>query len=148
MLLKLNRSQRTSGIMSKTVMFMLDARLELNAEEAASVRKYALGGQVIYNSAAARKHLEAADPDRYEDTALGTARFFTRLAMAKLSLNITIDGLTKGQHIECKDLDELLGAEEALKQACRSALSYLDIAKTFDGGEIVVDFNAPTEIAA
>lgn len=148
MLLKLSRSQRTSGLMSKTVLFMLDARLELNAEEAASVRKYALGSQVIYNSAASRKHLEAAATAVVQETAGSFVRMLASSAMARLSLNITIDSLTKGQHIECKDLDELLAAEEALKQACRSALSYLDIAKTFDGREIVVDFNAPAEIAA
>jgi hypothetical protein len=145
MQLKISRSQRTSGIMSKSIMFMLDARLELNAEEAASVRKYRLGDQAVYNSASSRKHLEAA-----AEAGMGGSNIssLVRIAMARLALNVTIDSLVKGHHIECKDMDELLGAEEALKQACRSTRAYLDIAKTFDGREIVVDFNKPSEVAA
>jgi hypothetical protein len=40
MQLKLRRSQRSAGMLGRAVMFMLDARLELKAEEAANVKKY------------------------------------------------------------------------------------------------------------
>ena len=59
--------------------------------------------------------------------------------MAKMSLNISIDSLMRGQHIECKDLDELLGAEEAIQNACQSIRRYIDVAQTFDGRELVFD---------
>lgn len=60
--------------------------------------------------------------------------------MMALSLRITVDGLMNGQHIECKDLDELLGAEAAILNACKSLRAYLDTAQTFDGREEVLEF--------
>jgi hypothetical protein len=148
MQLKLSRSQRSAGILSKSVMFMLDARLDLTAEEAANVKKYKLGEEVIYNSAASRKHLEGAAEAAVRETAGSFVSQLARTAMHRLSLNITIDGLTKGQHIECKDLIELLAAEDAIKQAARTARAYLEIAKTFDGREVVIDLEAGHELAA
>src|SRR4051812_25682469 len=90
MQLKLRRSQRTAGLISKNVMFVLDARLELTREEAANVQKYAFGPQVIYNSATSRKHIEAADNAFLQDTVGGLATMLARGAMHRLSLNITI----------------------------------------------------------
>ena len=36
-------------------------------------------------------------------------------------------------------LDELLGAEAAIQNACQSIRRYIDVAQTFDGREIVFD---------
>jgi hypothetical protein len=146
--LKLRRSQRSSGMLSKSVIFCLDAVLDLDADEAASVHKYGLGNQVIYNSASSRKHLENAATAAVQEAAGSFVRMLASSAMARLSLNITIDGLTKGQHIECKDLDELMGAESAITQAARSTHAYLEIAASFDGREIVVDIGEERALAA
>lgn len=132
MQLVLRRSQKTTGMISKSVSFVVDARVDLAQEEAAAVKKYALGSQVLYNSSNAKQYLDKAQSSGF----LGAV---ANVAMAKMSLNISIDSLTKGQHIECKDLDELLGAEEAIHNACRSIRTYIDIAQTFDGREIVID---------
>ena len=139
MQLKLRQSQRSAGMLGRSVMFMLDARLELTEEEAANLRKYGLGDEVVYNSAASRKHFEAAGEAFARDTAGSIVSEFAHLAMHRLSLNITIDGLVKGQHIECKDLYELLAAEDAIKQAARWAHFFLQTAETFDGRERVID---------
>ena len=140
MQLVLRRSQKSTGLMSKTVTFCLDARVDLTPEESSSVKKYGLGSQVLYNSTAAKGHL-----DKVTEYASGGSRGFlsgaVNLAMAKLALNITVNSLTGGQHIECKDLDELLGAEEAIKSACENIRTYINIASTFDGREIVLDLN-------
>jgi hypothetical protein len=148
MQLKMRRSQRASGILSKSVMFMLDARLDLNAEEVANVKKYKLGEQVIYNSAASRKHLEGAAEAAIRESAGSFVSQLARTAMHRLSLNITIDGLTKGQHVECKDLDELIAAENAIKQAAHATRTYLEIAQTFDGREVIYDLDAEQALAA
>ena len=145
--LKLRRSQRSSGMLSKSVVFCLDAVLDLDAEEAASVRKYALGSQVIYNSAASRKHIEGVAIAAVQETAGSFVSSLAHAAMARLSLNITIDSLTKGQHVECKDLDELLGAESAIMNAARATRTYLEMVKTFDGRETVIDLDAEAEAA-
>lgn len=139
MQLILRRSQKTSGLLTKTVSFILDARAELKPEEAAAVRKYALGDQVLYASSKARAHAENAmsvDPT----SGMGFLKGMASIAMAKLALTITVDSLTKGHHIECKDLDELLGAEAAIQNACQAIRGYMEIAQTFDGREIVIDF--------
>ena len=59
MQLKLKRSQKTSGMMSKSVVFILNARAELSDEEKANVAKYGLGKDVIYSSEAAKRFSEA-----------------------------------------------------------------------------------------
>jgi hypothetical protein len=148
MQLKMRRSQRASGILSKSVMFMLDARLDLTAEETANVKKYKLGDLTVYNSAASRKHLEAAAEAAVRESAGNFLAYVARTTMARLSLNITVDGLVKGQHVECKDLDELIGAENAIRQAAEATHAYLEIAKTFDGQEVIYDLDAKQALAA
>ena len=60
--------------------------------------------------------------------------------MMALTLRVTVDSLMSGQHIECKDLDELIGAEAAIRDACENIKAYLETAVTFDGREEVVEF--------
>lgn len=141
MQLKLTRSQREAGAFSKSVVFCLDARAQLTPEEQASVNRYKLGGQVIYNSEASRRHLEAGKDAASAGTTGGYLKAIASTALAAMHLNITINGLQQGQHIECKSLDELLGAEEALMTACQNLKAYLDTAATFDGREVLFDFS-------
>ena len=135
MQLKLQRSQKTAGMMSKSVVFILSARSELSDEEKANVQKYGLGKDVMYSSEAAKRFSEAA-----RSPGTGTLGMLARVAMSKLSLNITIDSLCRGHQIECKDLEEVLHAEEAVKQACELLRVYLTAAETFDGREEVIEY--------
>lgn len=145
MQLKVKRSQKTSGIMGNPV-FMLDARAILNGDEQNLVRKYSLGKLVVYDSQARKKHDEAAT-DHFDTAAYarGTSiitqglRGAARAAAAALSLRVTVDSLASGQHVECKDLNELLGAESAMVDACNTVKGYLAAATTFDGREEVVE---------
>jgi hypothetical protein len=84
MQLVMRRSQKTTGMISKSVSFVLDARVDLSPEEAAAVKKYALGSQVLYNSANSKHYLEKAQSSGF----LGAV---ASVAMAKMSLNISID---------------------------------------------------------
>jgi hypothetical protein len=135
-------------MLGRSVMFMLDARLELTEEEAANVKKYGLGDEVIYNSAASQKHAEAAAAAVDRDTAGSFLSVLAQSAMHRLSLNITIDGLVRGQHIECKDLAELIAAENAIRQAAHTTRAFLETASTFDGREIVIDLDREHQLAA
>jgi hypothetical protein len=141
MQLKLTRSQRTGGVISKSMIFCLDARAQLTSEEQENVTKYKLGSQVIYNSEAAQKHVDAGHAAAAGG---GYLKAIGSYALARLKLHVTINSLQQGQHIECKELDELLGAEAALMTACENLKGYLDTAKSFDGREVVIDFNQPT----
>ncbi len=140
MQLKLTRSQKAGGVLSSSVSFALDARVEFTKDEAELVRKYKLGDLTIYNSQRAKEHLEHARAGVAQNTVGGTTRALVRLAAARLSLHITIDSLHKGHHIESKSLDEIMGAEDAIREGCENLRSYLDAAATYDGREQVVEF--------
>jgi hypothetical protein len=148
MQLKLKRSQRSAGLMGGKIVFGLNARLELTTDEGELVQKYKLGKQSIYDSENRRKHLAEAHAHMEVSEMLPSrgssfAHFGKGLlsaAMAGLSLKVTIDSLSSGQQIECKDLDELIAAEVAILQACNSVKTYLVTAQTFDGREEIVGF--------
>lgn len=149
MQLKLQRSQREGGVMSKNVIFCLDARVEFTPGEEQSITRYKLQKQVIYNSEASKRALDrgAAGTD---GSTVGHLKSIAFSALAAMNLNISIESLQRGQHVECKTMDELLGAEGAIMDACRNLRGYLDTAATFDGREVLVDFSAaePTVIAS
>ena len=153
MQLKLKRSQRSGGIMGGKVIFGLDARADLSADEQGLVKKYGLGKLAVYDSEARKKHQGAAyghfdDAVNAQGFGLSSAgkslwknaRGIASAAMMALSLRVTVDSLVSGQNIECKDLDELLGAEAAILDACKNLKAYLETALTFDGREEVVEF--------
>jgi hypothetical protein len=156
MSLKLKRSQRF-GVMGK-VIFALDARIGLNAEEHSLVKRYRLGGFVVYDSKAREKYREATSEhlEMTRDHAplsagataqvLGLWKSLYRLgrasvsaAMTALSLRITVDSLIQGVHVECKSMDELLAAENAIREAANNLKGYLETAVTFDGREEIIE---------
>jgi len=140
MQLKLKRSQRETGVLSTNVIFCLDARVEFTREEQHSVTRYKLANQVIYNSEASKRLLDKSAAQQ-DGSTLGSLKSLATLAMVGLKLNISIASLQRGQHVECKSLDELLGAEDAIMTACQNLRGYLDTAASFDGREVLVDFN-------
>jgi len=140
MQLKIKRSQKEAGMMSKSVVFMLDARAEFTSQERAAIDKYKLGKQVVYNSAASQKQIEKGEANM-DGSTLGGLKAIGRFAIAAMQLNITINSLQEGQHIECKSLEEVMGAEQALTEACQNLRAYLDTASMFNGTEQVIDFN-------
>jgi hypothetical protein len=149
MQLKIKRSQRDGGIVSKTAIFCLDARVDFAPQEQASLTRYKLANQVIYNSEASKRLLDQRDAAHASGTTGGYLKSMGLSLMAATKLNITVSSLQRGQHIECKSLDELLGAEEALMLACQNLKVYLDTAATFDGREVLFNFDSgEPEVAA
>lgn len=159
MQLKLQRSQRTGGLLGDTAFFCIDARAELNPAELASVQRYRLGSQLLYSSEGAKRSAEgsalsaaqarargisAHSVDDAIESVAGTLghglKSLALGAIAAMKLHITIDSLQRGQHIECKSLDEVIGAENALKEACQNLVDYLYTASTFDGHEDLWEF--------
>jgi len=148
MQLKIQRSQRMGGVTGTVVLFCLDVRAEYSPDERTNISKYRLGKQVIYNSQAARKHLDnmGVQLDRTQhggtgERLAGLAKGVASFALAALHLNISIDSLGRGHHIECKDLNELMEAEEAVMEACRNLKAYLAVASTFNGSIVLIDFD-------
>ena len=152
MQLKIQRSQRAGGVLGNQVVFALDVRADYTPEEQHNIRRYRLGGQVIYSSQAARRHMARADAhmDRTQSRDLkeqfgGLAHGAFSTALAKMSLNISIASLGRGHHIECKDLEELLEAEGTVREACKNVTQYLEVASTFDGSEMVIEYDRGVE---
>jgi len=148
MQLKIQRTQRPGGVLGTTVLFCLDVRADYSPAETANIGRYKLGKELIYSSQAARRHIENSrknfargQGDNLKDQAAGLSRGMLSLALAKMSLNISIASLGRGHHIECKDLSELLSAEETLMEACRNVKKYLAAASTFSGSITFVDFD-------
>lgn len=137
MKLVLKRTQRAAGMLGNKVAFGLNARIDLTSEEKADVAKYRLGSELVYSSESRKRHIEKAQGINTGE--IGVMRGVAALAAASLSLKCTIDSLTAGQYIECKDLPELLGAEEAVREGCQVLKTYLAAAATFDGREQIVE---------
>lgn len=135
----LKRAQRGAGMLGSKVIFSLDARIEPTAEEIEAIRRYKLGGISVYNSENAKKHATSVAANLATGKIWGTAKAAVSAGMMALSLRCTLDSLTKGQHIECKDMEELLGAEAAIVEACNTAKAFLEAAVTFDGREEVLE---------
>ena len=133
MKLKIKRDQQ-SGITGK-VTFILEARAELTDAEAANVKKYKFGKDILYSK---EKIPTAGLGDAITQGNLGITSGLTRTLLAKaLNLTISINDLVKGKRIECKEITEMLGAEEQLKQACALLKNILENAATFGGEEII-----------
>jgi hypothetical protein len=140
------------------VIFVLDVRMELTQEELDLVRKYHLGSDVVYESGdrqrrreATLAHLEMTKGgpglrDSPGSQLWGVAKSFfwigragVSATAAALSLRVTIDNLMSGVHVECKSMGELLDAERAIREAAQNLRGYLDVARTFDGREEIVE---------
>jgi hypothetical protein len=138
--------------------FVLYAQLDLDAEEQFLFEKYELHDRVVYNSEAFLQHLKAADEHREEierayevmqDTEHKDHDFLTNAGtmaynsfaafgynmLGKLDLQLTLQNLIEGIHIESQDLEEILGIEQYIHESTAFLADYLKVAFTFDGRE-------------
>jgi len=143
------RSQRDDGWLETSMTFILNAELDLGAEEKYLFDKYQLHDRVIYNSETFMEHLNAADKHREEaakdEQDLGTILYesFAALGhniMGKLSLQLTLQNLLDGAHIETQDLEELLRIEQLIATSVQFVADYLKIAVTFDSREELSEY--------
>ena len=119
------RRDQKSGLLSSSVTFTLDVRAELTPEEAANVKKYKLGKTMLYQK------LEMAERG---SGLLGVA---SRLAFKMMNLTLSVDDLTGGKRIDCKDIVEMRAVEEQVKEACKTFKEILDTAAHFGGEEVL-----------
>lgn len=130
MKLKIRRSQK-SGMMGNTT-FTLDMMAELTAEEMALVEKYKLKNQIVYSSERANENAARAQG--------GSVGGLAALAMDRMTKRMfSIGDLILGQHIESKELDEILAVEHQITTACHNLRDYLDAAASFDGSERILE---------
>jgi hypothetical protein len=151
MQLKLRRSQRKTFMGS--ILFCVDVRAHYSREENSNINRYHLGTQYIYNSRKRERRMEEASAylDRSQEgsflqRAADMARGVSSIVVASFHLQISVASLANGHHIACKDMQELLDAEDAVRMAARKLTRYLQVASTFDGSEIVIEYENGQEL--
>jgi hypothetical protein len=122
MRLLLRRNQR-SGMLGK-VIFSLEVRADISAEERAAVSKYRLGDAMLYQS----HDIQGGSG------LLGVA---SRLAYKAITINVSVNDLVNGKKIECKDIVEMLAVEDQIREAAATFVQVLRAAATFGGEEAV-----------
>ena len=129
MRLVLHRDQR-SGIMGGQV-FQLSVRAEISSEEKEAIRKYKLGKTLLYQKIKER----VLD---HGGTWGGAARMVAKnIALNLMDLTITVDDLANGKTIECKDILQMLAAEDQVREATEMFGAVLRAAVNFGGDEVV-----------
>ncbi len=123
MKLLLRRDQK-SGLMGG-MKFMLDVRAELSDDEKSNIKKYKLGDTMLYERA------------KMTEPGSGLIGVGWRLAFKMTNLTVTVDDLSKGKQIECKDIVEMLAVEEQIKEAASTFKSVLKAASSFGGEEVI-----------
>lgn len=136
MKLKLRRSQKSG--MTGSVTFKLFFIVDLDAEEAAALKKYKLGKDVVYETpkgAAASEGLRmAAASGGLGSVGRGLAATIAAKAFGQI---LTVNDMVNGKEIACKDIGEMIAAEEQIKDACVSLARILYMCRHFDGEEVI-----------
>ena len=125
MKLLLRRDQKAGMLGVGKVTFTLDVRAEITDEEEKNIKKYKLGDTMLY------------ERDKIVDPGSGLLGLASRVAFRMLNISVSVDDLTKGKRIDCKDIVEMLAVEEQIKEACETFKAVLTAAATFGGEEII-----------
>jgi len=123
MKLLLRRDQK-SGILGK-VTFTLDVRAEISEEEKANIKKYKLGETMLY------ERMKVTDPGS------GLLGVGFRLAMKMINLTLSVNDLSGGKTVECKDIVEMLAVEEQIREAAQTFHAVLKAASSFGGEQVI-----------
>lgn len=123
MKLLLRRNQK-SGMIGG-VSFILDARADLTPEERNNIQRYGLGKTMLYQR------------DQLANRGSGLLGVASRFAFKMMNIEVTVDSLVNGVHLQFKDITEMLAVEDQLKEASRNFKAVLDAAATFGGEEVV-----------
>jgi hypothetical protein len=62
---------------------------------------------------------------------------FRNLSAIALNLSISVNDLVNGRTIECKDILEIIDAEDSIRDACKTLKTLLDACSGFEGEEII-----------
>lgn len=126
MKLLLRRSERQSAF-GKPI-FVLEVRAELSAEEMGWIDKFKFGPSLLYT----RKGKPNFDP--YTSGVSGVGALLLHYAT---DMTVSVNDLRQGKRIECKDIMEMLAAEEQIKEAAKNFGNVLRAASQFGGEEVV-----------
>ena len=123
MKLLLRRDQK-AGLIGK-VTFTLTVRAELTDEEKNNIRKYKLGDTMLY------------ERDKLVERGAGLLGVASRFAFKMMNLTVSVNDLSDGKKIDCKDIVEMLAVEDQIKEAAQTFKNVLEAAASFGGEEVI-----------
>lgn len=125
MKLLLRRDQKSGMLGVGKVAFTLAVRAELTEEEKSNIKKYKLGETVLY------------ERSTMTDRGSGLLGLASRVAFKMMNLSISVNDLTSGKQVDCKDIMEMLAVEEQIKEAAQTFKAVLTAAAQFGGEEVI-----------
>ena len=123
MKLLLRRDQK-SGLIGK-ITFILTVRAELSDEEKNNIQKYKLWNTVLYEKMT------------LTDKGSGLLGVASRLAFKMMNISVSVNDLSDGKKIDCKDIVEMLAVEDQIKEAAQTFKNVLEAAASFGGEEVI-----------
>lgn len=123
MKLLLRRDQK-SGLIGK-VTFTLSVRANLTHEEEKNIEKYKLGDTVLYEKMT------------MTDRGSGLLGLASRLAFKAMNISVSVNDLSDGKKIDCKDIVEMLAVEDQIREAAQTFKNVLEAAASFGGEEVL-----------
>ena len=126
MKLLIRRDQRTGGLLGGKMIFVLHVRADIAQHEKDAIAQYKLSDCILY----------ARDPVQLESEGGigGVAKLWIK---HMLNITVLVRDLVEGKTIECKDILEMLAAEEQVKTAAQNFVIMLRAAMGFGGEEVV-----------
>lgn len=125
MKLLLRRDQKSGMLGVGKVTFTLAVRAELTDEEKNNIKKYKLGDTMLYERAT------------LIDKGSGLLGVASRLAFKMMNLTVSVNDLSDGKKIDCKDIVEMLAVEDQIKEAAQTFKNVLEAAASFGGEEVI-----------
>ena len=125
MRLLLRRDQKAGLLGMGKINFILEVRAELSEKEKDNIKKYKLGDTELYS----QKELT--------DRGSGLLGIASRLAFKMTNISVSVDDLSKGKKIDCKDVVEMLAVEAQIKEAAQTFKNVLEAAASFGGEEVI-----------
>ena len=121
----LRRDQRSGMMGMGSVTFVLEVRARLTAEEQQNISRYKLGKTVLYTK------------NELVERGSGLLGLASRLAFKAMNISVSVDDLTGGKRIECKDIVEMLAVEDQIKEAAATFKNVLEAAAHVGGEEVL-----------
>ncbi len=118
------KHDQKSGFTGK-ITFTLAVRSELTDQERTNIEKYKLGDTMLY---------ERMTMTEKGSGLLGVA---SRLAFKMMNLSVSVNDLSNGKKIDCKDIVEMLAVEDQIKEAAQTFKNVLEAAASFGGEEVI-----------
>ncbi|HLG48142.1 MAG TPA: hypothetical protein VKY24_18005 [Reyranella sp.] len=125
MKLLIRRDQQIGGLLRNTVKFSITVRADLSDQERTNITKYQLGDTLLYSRG------------ELVDKGSGLLGLASRAAFHMMNISVTVNDLAQGKRIECKDILEMLGVQEQIKEAAATFKSVLEAAAHFGGDEVL-----------